>query len=146
MNDWHGQGWIIVDPASGAAGYLLAGRLISGNTIEVTHGGSTSSPSPQTTTGSGLGHFLGNLFNLLHHIQAIGTTIGLMFLCVLGMAYSILCGSLLTFPMGVLIGAFTLFLLYIVLYALLYEGLPPAIFGYRRHRKKVYATVTPCYA
>ena len=29
VNQWYGQGWIIMDPQSGSAGYLLAGGLIS---------------------------------------------------------------------------------------------------------------------
>lgn len=44
LNSWNGQGWIIVDPASGSAGYLLAGHLVSGNTVEIINGGSSTEP------------------------------------------------------------------------------------------------------
>jgi hypothetical protein len=35
LNQWYGAGWIIMDPDTGSAGYLLAGHLVSA-------GGSTS--------------------------------------------------------------------------------------------------------
>ncbi|MHB8156116.1 MAG: hypothetical protein ACYDEQ_01770 [Desulfocucumaceae bacterium] len=43
VNKWFGYGWQIFDPNSGAAGYLLAGYLTSGNIME-TSGGSGTTP------------------------------------------------------------------------------------------------------
>lgn len=43
VNKWFGYGWQIIDPNSGAAGYLLAGYLTSGNIME-TSGGSGTTP------------------------------------------------------------------------------------------------------
>jgi len=43
VNQWFGYGWQIIDPNSGAAGYLLAGYLTSGN-IMATSGGSGTTP------------------------------------------------------------------------------------------------------
>ena len=39
LNNWHGQGWIIVDPETGSAGYMIAGSLVSGSEV-ITCGGS----------------------------------------------------------------------------------------------------------
>ena len=33
LGDWTGQGWLIIDPASGSAGYLLAGGLVTNSVI-----------------------------------------------------------------------------------------------------------------
>ena len=44
VNSWTGQGWIIMDPSSGSAGYLLAGRMVSSNTVEIINGGSGTEP------------------------------------------------------------------------------------------------------
>jgi hypothetical protein len=42
LGDWTGQGWLIIDPTNGSAGYLLAGGLVTNNVIDVTCGGSTT--------------------------------------------------------------------------------------------------------
>jgi hypothetical protein len=46
VNQWYGYGWQIVDPDSGAAGYLLAGYLTSGS--EITAGGSSTTTVSDT--------------------------------------------------------------------------------------------------
>ena len=33
LNQWYGAGWIIMDPDTGSAGYLLAGYLVSGSEL-----------------------------------------------------------------------------------------------------------------
>lgn len=44
FHDWLGMGWIVMDPATGSAGYLLAGSLVSGE-VTATAGGSGAVPS-----------------------------------------------------------------------------------------------------
>jgi len=73
LNSWNGQGWIIVDPASGAAGYLLAGRLISGNTVEIINGGSTTEPAETAFV-----RFMAGIYHYLEELAALG--VGLCYL------------------------------------------------------------------
>ena len=41
LNQWYGAGWIIMDPATGSAGYLLAGYLVSGSELIIGGGSGT---------------------------------------------------------------------------------------------------------
>lgn len=41
LNNWYGAGWIIMEPTTGSAGYLIAGYLTSG-VVSTLSGGSTS--------------------------------------------------------------------------------------------------------
>lgn len=43
LNNWYGAGWIIMEPTTGSAGYLIAGHLTSG-VVSTLNGGSTSKP------------------------------------------------------------------------------------------------------
>lgn len=45
VNQWYGYGWQIIDPNSGAAGYLIAGYLTSGG-IMTTVGGYLDNAEP----------------------------------------------------------------------------------------------------
>ncbi|MEA1991698.1 MAG: hypothetical protein U9N58_05825 [Thermodesulfobacteriota bacterium] len=67
LNDWNGQGWLIVDPSSGAAGYLLVGHLVSGNTIEIINGGSSTEP-----TATAFARFMAGIYHFLDEIVLIG--------------------------------------------------------------------------
>ena len=73
LNSWNGQGWIIVDPASGAAGYLLAGRLVSGDTVEIINGGSATEP-----TGTAFARFMAGIYHYLEELTLLG--VGLCYL------------------------------------------------------------------
>jgi hypothetical protein len=116
LNDWNGMGWLIIDPTSGAAGYLLAGCLVSGNAVKVINGGSSTEASEETT-GSALGDFL----LLLHHWGSIMMTAGLMGACAVALFYTFLKGSIAMMLAGLIVYPFAMFLLFVVLYALLYE-------------------------
>lgn len=72
LNNWNGQGWLIVDPSSGAAGYLLAGRLISGNTVEVINGGSATEATEETITGSSFWDFMLHSHDWLTYMHLFG--------------------------------------------------------------------------
>jgi hypothetical protein len=41
VNQWYGQGWIVTDPETGAAGYLIAGGLVSGGAMSAAGGNGT---------------------------------------------------------------------------------------------------------
>jgi len=41
LNQWYGAGWIIMDPDTGSAGYLLAGYLVSGSEVIMGGGSGT---------------------------------------------------------------------------------------------------------
>ncbi len=62
VNQWFGYGWQIIDPNSGAAGYLLAGYLTSGSIL---------------TTAGGMGSILHWLLEV-HHLHAVLAGIGLI--------------------------------------------------------------------
>lgn len=42
VNDWLGMGWIVADPATGSAGYFIAGSLTGTSGVAVQAGGSTT--------------------------------------------------------------------------------------------------------
>jgi hypothetical protein len=115
LNDWNGQGWLIVDPASGSAGYLLAGHLVSGNTIEVINGGSETTPSEP----GNLAEFLVHIVEWMLHMEHFG--IAAFFagaagyflpeLIALG-TITLVLGGLALFSTALLIGFVTLFLMY----------------------------------
>jgi transglutaminase-like putative cysteine protease len=137
LNDWNGQGWIIMNPDSGAAGYLLAGRLISGSTIEMTNGGSTSKPTKKYITG----YLIGDFLLLLHHWKAIIITGYLMVPgCLYAIYLTLMYGTLIELiacPFIFLGGAF---LLFVVLFAIIYARLPHIQIVLRR-RETMYAKV-----
>lgn len=119
LNDWTGQGWIIADPATGGAGYLLAGSLVSGM-VSVINGGSGSEASPETITGSAIGDFIYHA----HHWGEIVMTAGLMLSCLYAMFFLLMFGGIFAIAAGGLIFLHLIFLLSIVLQTLLHEEMP----------------------
>ena len=57
IGDWSGQGWTVMDEATGAAGYMICGGLHGDNTI--IHGSSSSMP---------IGLLIAKLFTLMYKI------------------------------------------------------------------------------
>lgn len=47
LNQWYGQGWIVMDPQTGSAGYMISGGLISGSEMAAA-GGSGTTPADIT--------------------------------------------------------------------------------------------------
>ena len=109
---------------------MLAGRLISGSTIEMTNGGSGSEASEESPTGSAFWDFI-------YHLNDWGTiimTLGGMWACLAAAYYTLLHGSMLSIIVGGTIFFFVGFLLFFVLYTLLHEEIPNIGRLYRRRK------------
>lgn len=136
LKDWNGQGWLVIDSDSGAAGYLLAGHLVSGNTVEVINGGSATEATEETITGSAIGDFILHL----HHWKALITVMAHMAIYWYLLAEIMCAGSAV-----MIIGAFwafglTVFLLLYVLAALwVYQHIWPFDSRIYRRRNIMYA-------
>jgi hypothetical protein len=136
LNDWSGQGWIITDPDSGAAGYLLAGRLISGNTVEIINGGSATEASEESPTGFAFWDFVLKMNSWGDMLM----TAGLIWVCVLGLLYVLYHGTILQSFICLFLFFGLAFLFYIVLFTLI-EGRLPNIGNLLRRRETMYAKV-----
>ena len=128
LNDWTGQGWIILNPDSGAAGYLLAGRLVTGNSITIINGGST---------GNVVHWVIGLLADFLvwhHHLKALFFTTANIVACVVAMYMTLLFGGLFLCAVGLVVYTQLAILLGVILYTLLHGDLPPPPMSVRRRR------------
>ena len=66
LNQWYGAGWIIMDPDTGSAGYLLAGHLVTGSEL-IIGGGSGTEPIEMD-----LAHLIIEVLHWLHIFQSFG--------------------------------------------------------------------------
>ena len=134
VNRWTGQGWIIADPASGAASYLLAGSLVSGTDVAVVNGGGATEASEESPTGSDIGDFLLHL----HDWAVIVMIVGKILLCLRILSICILFGGLIGMAMGLFVfGQLIVQLLYVLAVLWVKLDLPPFASMWRRRREEL---------
>lgn len=131
LNNWHGQGWIVMNPESGAAGYLLAGRLMTGSVIEMIAGGSGTFPN---------GTITGNwLLDILYHLHHFGVNHiyfpGAVFCCIAAMWLTLLHGGILLCAVALVVYLQLAILLAVINYILNHGEFPPSPMLSSRRKK-----------
>lgn len=101
------MGWVIVDPSTGSAGYLIAGNLVS--TGMVSAGGSGARPADVSDALRDVGPTLGQVFSLL--IAAEGFALAAEGGIILAQATSaaLIAGGLVVFGVGIAMVAIGIF-------------------------------------
>ena len=133
LNSWTGQGWMIVNPTDGSAGYLLAGSLTTNSDISIINGGSSTAPSEESPTGYDVEEFAVDA----HHLAEISVMIGMMQVALLGVFCTLLTGSIIGFVVVGLPLLISALLHMVVLYTLLHEEMPDLTL--LRRRRRIYA-------
>lgn len=103
VNNWSGQGWIVMDEETGAAGYMICGGLHGDNTI---------------LSGGSLSRVLLNLFLQVEHLLHALIMAGGFWVSGYALVYAaqaILAAYILLLPLALLIGAFGVLFMYMAL-------------------------------
>mgnify|MGYP001128907508 CR=1 FL=1 len=109
-----------MNPDSGAAGYLLAGGMVSGDTVGIINGGSGTEASEESPTGSAFWDFVLHM----HDWDVDMMTCGIIWGCLFALFYTLLYGDIITIVVCFFAISLLAFLLYIVLFVMINERFP----------------------